>query len=77
MRQNGAEIFGWENKLTSAILRREQRNSRIVKKYFLSLYWENFYGAPSSMFLSKGVCSMYFFENRFITDKALDNVRLY
>jgi len=76
MRQTGAEIFVWENKLASVIPRREQRNSRSVKKGFLSVNWENFYGIPSFMFLSI-LCSMlYFFKKTFITWKRLDNVKL-
>jgi len=77
MRQTGAEIFGWENKLASAMLRRAQRKSRNVKKDFLSVNWENFYGVPSFMFLSNCMYDVVFFKNRFIACKGLDNVKLY
>jgi hypothetical protein len=77
MRQTGAEIFGWENKFVSLILRREQRNSRNVKKDFLPANWENFYGVPFFVFLSNCMFDVVLFKKRFIACKGLDNVKLY
>jgi len=62
MRQTGAEIFGWENKLASLMLRREQRNNRNPKKDFLSMNWEKFYGIPSFIFLSNFMFDVVFFK---------------
>jgi hypothetical protein len=70
MRQTGAEIFEWKNKLASVIVRREQRNRRNVKKDFLSVNWENFHGVPSFMFLSNCTFDVVFLRRGLLAAKS-------
>jgi hypothetical protein len=74
MTQTGAKIFGWESKLASVMLRREQRNSRNVKEDFSSMNWENFHGVLSFTFLSNCMFEVVFFKKKFIAFKGLDNI---
>jgi hypothetical protein len=56
MRQNGAEMFEWENKLASVMLRREQRNSRNVKKYLGKLLWRSLFHVSFKLYVLCFIC---------------------